>query len=193
MDFRSGRRAVLVGLATLPLLATAAPGQIIPPTPSCRGRGEPTIEETEGPYFKLRSPERKSLIEPGVDGDRLILSGFVLTRTCQPVVGAMVDIWQADNYGQYDNSGFRLRGHQFTDSEGRYEFETIVPEAYAGRTRHIHARIRAAEGGPVLTTQIYFPDESGNRRDSLFKPALLMTLQQGIPKRGRFDFILTRS
>lgn len=192
MVLRFPRRALLAGLMTLPALAGAARAQIIPPTPACRGQGDPTLEQTEGPYFKLRSPERKSLIEPGVDGDRLILSGFVLTRTCQPVAGAMVDIWQADNYGQYDNSGFRLRGHQFTDADGRYEFETVMPAPYAGRTRHIHVRIRAAEGGPVLTTQIYFPDETGNRRDSLFKPALLMNFVDGNPRRGRFDFILTR-
>ena len=71
----------------------------------------------------------------------------------------MLDFWQADDQGPLDdNSGFRLRGHQFTDAEGRFRLRSIVPGVYAGRTRHIHAE-SAAIGGRVLTTQLYFPGE----------------------------------
>jgi protocatechuate 3,4-dioxygenase beta subunit len=39
----------------------------------------------------------------------------VLTRACRPVAGALGDLWHADAAGVYDNKGFRLRGHVFTD------------------------------------------------------------------------------
>src|SRR3712207_6926313 len=48
---------------------------------------------------------------------------------CRPVAGALLDFWQADARGEYDNSGFRLRGHQFADSRGRYRLRTVVPRS----------------------------------------------------------------
>ena len=39
------------------------------------------------------------------------ITGQVLSTSCQPVAQALVDFWQADNAGQHDNSGYRLRGH----------------------------------------------------------------------------------
>jgi protocatechuate 3,4-dioxygenase beta subunit len=101
------------------------------------------------------------------------LSGFVLTRSCRPLPRTIVDLWQADEKGVYDNTGFRLRGHQFTDAEGRYLFRTIVPGAYQVRTAHFHVKVAARER-PVLTTQLYFPNEPKNLRDPLFRPELLM-------------------
>ena len=76
--------------------------------------------------------------------------------------GALVDLWHADDEGDYDNSGFRLRGHQFADGEGRFRFRTIVPAQLSGRTRHFHVKVQP-KGGRVLTTQLYFPGEPGNR------------------------------
>src|SRR5262249_23009559 len=67
-------------------------------------------------------------------GRAVDLSGLVLTRSCRPVPGALVDLWHADDNGVYDNKNFRLRGHVFTDNEGRYAFQTIVPGLYPGRT-----------------------------------------------------------
>ena len=101
-------------------------------------------------------------------GQPIELVGFVLSRACKPHAGALLDFWQADDKGRYDNSGFRLRGHQFADAEGRYRLRSIVPGAYAGRTRHIHVKVQP-RGGRVLTTQLYFPGESQNRSDGLFR------------------------
>jgi protocatechuate 3,4-dioxygenase beta subunit len=172
------------------LLASAARAQELPPTPPCGG-DEPTPPQTEGPYFKPASPERASLLEPDLPGTRLLVTGTVLTRSCQPVAGALLDFWQADAAGRYDLQGYRLRGHQYADAAGRYTLETIVPGLYTGRTRHIHVRVQAP-GGPALTTQLYFPDEPRNRTDPLFRPALLLALEpsDGEPLRARFDFVL---
>ena len=160
-------------------------------TPSCGS--EPTPRQTEGPYFKPASPRRASLLEPGMAGTKVVVSGRVVSTDCQPVVRALIDAWQADARGEYDNTGFTLRGHQFTDEGGRYQLETVVPGVYPGRTRHIHVKVQAP-GQPVLTTQLYFPGEAQNRRDGLFDPALLLAVRDTADgKVAEFDFVLRRS
>jgi protocatechuate 3,4-dioxygenase beta subunit len=152
--------------------------------------GAATPSQTEGPYYKPNTPMRASLLEPGMPGTKLVIEGSVLTTGCKPVPRAMLDFWQADATGRYDNAGYRLRGHQLTDESGRYRLETIVPAEYPGRTRHIHVKIQAP-GQPALTTQLYFPDGAENRRDSIFDPALVMQVRAADGGRlATFDFIL---
>jgi protocatechuate 3,4-dioxygenase beta subunit len=192
MSREYSRRRFLAAAAALGLTLRARDlaAQELSVTPECKHGAESTARQTEGPYFKPRSPERSDLREPGMAGIPIVLSGFVLTRQCQPVAGALVDLWQADDKGAYDNAGFRLRGHQFTDAQGRYRFSTIVPGHYPGRTRHFHVKVHAP-GASALTTQLYFPDESGNRRDGLFRRELVMRVAKtGDGLTGRFDFIL---
>jgi protocatechuate 3,4-dioxygenase beta subunit len=187
------RRAILAtgalaagSLLTLDASRAQAP---LTPTPECHD-GAVTQRQTEGPFFKPSSPQRVDLIEPGIGGQPIELTGFVLTRGCKPVAGALVDLWQADDKGDYDNSGFRLRGHQFADAEGRYRFRTIVPAQYPGRTRHLHVKVQP-KGGRILTTQLYFPGEAENRRDGLFRKELLIrTAKNAGTLAGRFDFVL---
>ena len=151
---------------------------------------ETTIRETEGPYFKPSSPERAYLVEPNTRARLVEINGQVLTRSCRPVERALLDLWHADDRGEYDNAGFRYRGHVFTDGEGRYRFRTIMPALYPGRTRHYHIKVQAPER-PVLTTQLYFPDEPANRRDGLFRRELVMRIAEaGDGLAARFDFIL---
>jgi protocatechuate 3,4-dioxygenase beta subunit len=160
------------------------------PTPACDDGDEPTVEQTEGPFFTPSSPARTSLIEPGLEGVALLLSGAVVNTACEPLAGAMLDFWQADASGEYDNQGFTLRGHQFADSKGRYRLETIAPGAYTGRTRHIHVKAQPRDGA-VLTTQLYFPGEPTNEADAIFDPRLLMDVDAvGERRRARFDFVL---
>jgi protocatechuate 3,4-dioxygenase beta subunit len=161
-----------------------------PPTPQCHDGDEPTVRQGEGPYFKPSSPQRADLLEPN-PGARLVeMSGLVLTRACRPVGRALIDLWHADERGEYDTTGFRYRGHLFTDAEGRYRFRTILPAVYTGRTRHYHVKVQAPER-PVLTTQLYFPDEPMNRRDGLFRRELVMRMAEaGDGLSARFDFVL---
>ena len=188
------RRSVLAtgaftaaGLLTLDVAHAQAP---LAATPECHDGDAPTVRQTEGPFFKPLSPERADLIEPGMRGTPIELVGFVLTRACKPLPGALVDLWHADDRGEYDNAGFRLRGHQFADGEGRYRFRTILPAIYAGRTRHFHVKVQR-KGGRILTTQLYFPDTPGNSRDGLFRPELLMRSSgSGETAAARFDFVL---
>jgi protocatechuate 3,4-dioxygenase beta subunit len=191
------RRRFLQGLATAGaagLLVASLPrfalGQAaLPPTPACDDGDEPTPRQTEGPFFTPSSPERASLREPGMAGTPIVLTGFVLTRACRLIPGALVELWHADDAGRYDNDGYRLRGHQFTDAEGRYRFATIVPGLYTGRTRHFHVKYQAPNE-PVLTTQLYFPGEPANQRDGIFRPELLVEIAQAPELTARFDAVL---
>jgi len=164
--------------------------QAAPPTPQCHDGDEATVRQGEGPFFKPSSPQRVDLVEPNTKARLVELSGQVLTRSCRPVAHALLDLWHADERGQYDNAGFRYRGHLFTDADGRYRFRTILPALYTGRTRHYHVKVQAAQR-PVLTTQLYFPDEPTNRRDGLFRRELLMRMAEaGDALDARFDFVL---
>jgi protocatechuate 3,4-dioxygenase beta subunit len=113
----------------------------------------------EGPYFLAGSPQKASLVEPGMDGVPLMISGYVLTVDCKWIPGTKLEFWQADANGEYDLQGYRLRGHVFTDENGRYQIETILPAPYETRPRHIHVMV-LPPGQPGLTTQLYFPGDS---------------------------------
>jgi protocatechuate 3,4-dioxygenase beta subunit len=195
-DRSPSRRGVLTagafGLTGMVIAKDAAfAQQAVAPTPACHDHDEPTLAETEGPFFKPRSPQRSDLREPGIAGQPVELSGFVLTRACQPIPGALVDLWHADMRGDYDNTGFRLRGHVFTDDQGGFLFRTIMPGLSPGRTRHYHVKIQAPGASRVLTTQFYFPNERLNRTDGLFRRELLMQVAEaGDALLARFDVVL---
>jgi protocatechuate 3,4-dioxygenase beta subunit len=194
-DLLSRRRLILAGACTGLLLPARRALAQVPPqdlalTPACRDGDPPTPQEIEGPYFTPRSPLRSDLREPGMAGRPLELSGVVMTRSCRPIANALVDLWHADDRGQYDNVGYRLRGHVFADAQGRYAFRTIMPGLYPGRTRHYHVKVQAPNG-PVLTTQLYFPNETLNRRDEFFHNELVMRVAAADDTlRARFDVVL---
>ena len=179
--------------AARPAGTSAGAAGTLAPTPACDDGDDPTLAQTEGPYFTPNSPERASLLEAGMAGRRLVMAGTVLTTDCRPVQRALLDFWQADGAGRYDNQGYRLRGHQFSDAEGAWRLETVVPGLYTGRTRHIHVKVQARDG-PVLTTQLYFPGEPANDRDGIFSPELLLgdVRDVGGARQGSFTFVLAR-
>ena len=198
------RRLLELGL-TLPPLAylasrsdllteLAAAASPLALTPEILDADEPTPAQTEGPYFTPRSPLRKSIVPAGAAGTRLVLTGRVLTTAGRPISRALLDFWQADGRGVYDNSGYRFRGHQRTDARGRFALQTVVPGLYTGRTRHIHVKAQAPRGR-ILTTQLYFPGEPQNRADGLFDPELLVRSWRRVSGRrqARFDFVLSQA
>ena len=192
------RRLLELGLVLPPLaalsggaLADAEAAVPLAPTPAIADADEPTPELTEGPYFTPNSPRRRSLVTAGAPGTRLTLSGRVLTTAGRPVSRALIDFWQCDARGVYDNDGYRFRGHQLTDAKGRYTLFTVVPGLYTGRTKHIHVKVQAP-GEAVLTTQLFFPGVSANASDGIFDTQCLIRgwrLSKG-RRVGRFDFVL---
>jgi len=193
------RREFLSAFLTLPALfffevsaglKTFAGARELEPTPACGNDEDITPSQTPGPFYRPRSPERRSLLEPDIQGSGIVLQGRVLSAKCRPIPRVLLDFWHADASGAYDNAGYRLRGHQFTDDKGRYRLETIVPGLYPGRTRHFHVKVQAASR-PVLTTQLYFPGEPANRTDWIFNPKLLIALRDSAGgKVATFDFVL---
>jgi protocatechuate 3,4-dioxygenase beta subunit len=163
-----------------------------PLTPACRDEHEQqaTLPSVTGPYFKPNSPERGDFIDAKSDGHLITLEGRVLSRSCQPVAHALLDLWHADQNGLYDEDGFRYRGHIYSDAQGRYRFHTIEPAVYPGRTRHFHFKVQAP-GRSVLTTQLFFPGEPRNQIDGLFRAQLLMNISD-TPKlmSAQFDFVV---
>jgi protocatechuate 3,4-dioxygenase beta subunit len=124
--------------------------------------GEFTSPNQEGPFYKTGSPERESLIDEGLAGVPILILGRVFDQDCNPMPGVKIDFWLADVDGEYDNVGYTLRGHQFTDENGYYSIESIEPTAYTGRPPHIHVKLFAADGQELLTTQMYFPGSEGS-------------------------------
>ncbi len=152
------------------------------PEPVCTSL---TQSQTEGPYYTPNTPERNSLLEEGMTGTRLILVGYVLDQNCNPLPNTWLDFWQADANGEYDNAGYRLRGHQYTDAQGRYYLETVLPGLYSSRPiEHIHVKVQP-EGGEVVTSQLYFPDQP--------IAGLTVTLEErGDFLVGYFNFVVQR-
>lgn len=156
---------------------------------------EMTPALTEGPYYKTGSPARTDLIvDDDVEREVLTITGHVFDQTCELVANAWLDFWQADGNGVYDNAGFRLRGHQFTDDTGHFTLTTVVPGEYSGRTPHIHVKVRPSEKSEVVTTQLFFPGEAGNQTDAIFDQGLVLFITEASEgKLANFNFRVART
>ena len=183
--------AIVAGAEVLRAVEDADAAPLLAATPTIADADDPTPALTEGPYFKPRSPLRRSIVPGGGAGTGLTLSGRVLTTAGRPVAHALLDFWQADGRGVYDNGGYRFRGHQFTDAKGHYRLLTVVPGLYPRRTRHIHVKVQPPHRS-VLTTQLFFPGIARNRSDGIFTPECLVHGWRTVRGRrvARFDFVL---
>jgi len=187
----SRRRALLrLGKGALAAGAVGLAGGVTNVLAQVQQLISPTRPQTEGPYFKPSSPERWSLLEDTTVGTRLVVTGRAVNTDGTPLASTLLDFWQCDDAGIYDNQGFTLRGHQYTDADGSYTLETVVPGLYPGRTRHIHVKVQAPNG-PVLTTQLYFPDEPRNATDGIFDQTLVLPIQPtDNGQTATFDFVV---
>lgn len=172
-----GRRTVLVGLSS-------AGASLFIPGGASAGQTGPvaTPRQTLGPFYPedwLGDADNDLVLVTGeaakAMGQVVHVSGRVLDISGQPVPGARVEIWQCDAGGVYRHSldmdegrprdgRFQGRGRITSDASGRYTFRTIRPVPYPGRTPHIHFRVEAPSG-PPLVTQMYVSGEPLNARD----------------------------
>jgi protocatechuate 3,4-dioxygenase beta subunit len=130
----STRRNILAALLASPALAmiginrtAAQPNFGLDLTPDCYDGDDHTVAQTEGPYFKPNAPLKQNLVADAPRGEKMTIGGFVLDTACRPLPKTIVQVWHADETGAYDTAGYRLRGYQFTDRDGRWRFSTIVP------------------------------------------------------------------
>lgn len=129
-----------------------------------------------GAHYKHGSPERKNIAKPGTAGTKLMLKGRVLDQGSNPVPHAWLDFWQADGNGKYDDEGLNLRGHQYADHDGAFTLKTVKPGGYDDRAAHINVKVRAAKNTPLLTTQLFFPDDDKTGDDPLFEEEAVVDL-----------------
>jgi len=175
---------------TSPAGTSPAGTQAAGTTLDCTAPATPTIAQTEGPYYLAGAPETADLVTGGMAGTRLTLTGYVVDASCAPIVDAMVETWQADSAGVYDNSGYSLRGWVRTDAQGRFTIHTVVPGEYPGRTEHIHVKV-TPPGGATLTSQLYFPGSTANGEDGIYDPSLDLTItEDGDALIGTYTFVL---
>ena len=163
-QFSFGRRQLIQGGLALGAAAFTTPGLFAEmlETPSF----------TEGPFYPDKLPLDtdndllviNNSITPAV-GEVTYMTGRVLNAKGNPVRNAFVEIWQVDNNAVYLHSedtnnrsnqdkNFQGYGRFLTDSKGQYNFRTIKPVPYPGRTPHIHVGV-SRNGHRVLTTQLF--------------------------------------
>ena len=150
---------------------------------------EPTVF---GPFFVEGSPafENGDDIAAGAPGEPCFFSGRVLSDDGEAIVGARVEIWQADDQGMYDVQYADLdaprgREHLVTDAGGRFSFWSVKPVAYpipddgpvgdllkaAGRgpmrPAHVHFMV-SADGWSTLTTHVFVAGDEYLDSDAVF-------------------------
>ena len=169
------RRAVAAALVALPALWLGPRAQ-----PATARRATPA--QTEGPYYPLVLPKDSDhdLLRNGTlsypEGQSAWVEGSVSDMAGKPVAGAQVEIWQCDHAGHYHHLGdgdkadrrFQGFGRVTVGADGRYRFRTLRPVAYAGRTPHIHVKVKLGRR-ELLTTQLYVAGDPGNARDFLWR------------------------
>ena len=121
-----------------------------------------TTDDILGPFFIEGAPQI-SVIAPAKQGiARMFITGTIYAKDCiTPIPNALIDVWQANNEGEYENINYR--GKIYSDQNGNYSFETILPGKYLNgvnyRPSHIHFKITYLNN-PSLVTQLYFEGDT---------------------------------
>jgi protocatechuate 3,4-dioxygenase beta subunit len=155
-DFLRTTGAVMLAF-TLPVKNNYAFGTDMETTDTCI----PTTSDILGPYYRANAPFRSDLTLAGDPGALLNYKGKITDEGCNPLSAALVDVWQADSDGDYDNTSadFRYRGRFQTGADGTYAFRAVKPGWYLNggqyRPAHLHFRVTRT-GYTELITQLYF-------------------------------------
>ncbi|MGE0130731.1 MAG: hypothetical protein AB7U82_21850 [Blastocatellales bacterium] len=151
-----------------------------------------TAEQALGPFYPVTKPLSRDADLTHLRGRRasakgqiIHLTGRVVNPQGKPIEGVKLEIWQANHHGRYAHindtndapldPNFQGYGVQVTDAKGRFRFKTIKPSAYPtgvgdwSRPPHIHYYVTGRH--EALVTQMYFPGEPLNEKDSLFQSA----------------------
>jgi len=130
----------------------------------------PTPSQTVGPFFNIGLPGSSAeLVAPASPG-AIRLWGHVYDGEGEPVIDALLEIWQANSAGRYNSpedprddlpldESFRGFGRAETDDSGRYEFVTVKPGPVEDQAPHIVVAVFARGLLKHLATRVYFPGE----------------------------------
>lgn len=123
-------------------LVTSGLTNVLWPAPGAAQRtcGPQTATNIEGPYYRPSAPETTTLDSAG----RLVVSGQVLDASCGPARNAVIEVWHANEAGEYDMQGYQHRGVVRCDESGHYSYRTVRPGHYLNgrmyRPAHIHVK-----------------------------------------------------
>ena len=146
-----------------------------------------------GPFHVEDAPvvEQGADLAGGAPGIPFFVEARIRDLAGQPIAGAEVDVWQADDDGLYDvqrpelGDTRRARGVLHTDANGIVRFRTVAPTAYPvptdgpvgrmllasgrhpWRPAHLHFRIRAP-GFQTLVTHIFRDGDPYLDSDAVF-------------------------
>lgn len=133
-----------------------------------------TTTDILGPFYRPGSPERININSKEYAGKLFHLSGTVFKEDGKtPFKNGMIEIWQCDENGVYDNTSaeYRYRGTQKTGNDGKYHFIGMHPIPYPAakdspiwRPAHIHLLI-SGQGQQDLITQIYLEGDPHLEKD----------------------------
>ena len=172
----------------------------------------PTEDNILGPFHRPGAPFRGKITPPLEPGQPLVIRGRVWGHdTGRPLPTALLDVWQANTEGRYDNDDpknppkrgvFHNRARLRVDETGYYEYETIHPGRYSigpdrWRPSHIHYLVQAP-GYARLITQLYFHGDPMNEKDDFIKPSLIVKTElvdtgRGKVELGTFDIVLAKT
>ena len=131
-----------------------------------------TTSDVLGPFYRPDSPIRNNLTIIGDLGEAIELTGKIYHKDCStPYKKAKIELWHCDGKGVYDNSSdqYRYRGTSFSDENGNYSFQTILPVPYeigGGNFRPAHFHLMISAGGyQSLVTQLYFTGDVNISKD----------------------------
>jgi protocatechuate 3,4-dioxygenase beta subunit len=119
-----------------------------------------------GPFYTANAPLLSSndLALATETGERIQINGHITNLDCTQVLqDVTVEMWHANDAGEYDNSGYNLRGKVISDTYGNFTFETILPGKYLNgaqyRPSHIHFKFTPSNAAPIVT-QLYFEGDT---------------------------------
>ncbi len=122
----------------------------------------PTGEMTLGPFFppEFAAGANDLTVLDGrtVEGERIEITGRIVQSDGRPLDNLVVELWQADARGRYDNPDFLGWGRAATNAEGVFHFLTIKPGPVEGRAPHINLLILYSGLMRQLHTVMFFED-----------------------------------
>jgi protocatechuate 3,4-dioxygenase beta subunit len=161
-------------------------GGTLPAESPCTGEVAVTPRRSDGGHYRSGAPAKETLVEPGVAGTPLLITGYVLFPDCRTVPDAVLDVWQADADGRYDDEAWQLRGVLRADAAGRYTIETILPGSVDGDPPTVHMKVAEEIGGRIVTSQVYLaPPADAPRPELAVDPA---EASEGLV--ARFDVVI---
>ncbi|HEX6158360.1 MAG TPA: hypothetical protein VFZ54_20195, partial [Burkholderiales bacterium] len=116
----------------------------------------PTAEMTLGPFFPREFAKDANDLVKGVSAEAIEITGLVTELDGKPLDNVILEIWQADAAGRFDNPGFSGWGRAATDAHGVYRFRTIRPGAAPGRAPHVNFLILYSGLMRQLQTVMFF-------------------------------------